>query len=306
MAVGVSIFNTFTFISTSAKISFAQCLWEHLNLYPFWRTLKSSHSIIQAFFVHYLISRSMRITFLGTGSAIPIESRVQSGLLVEDSDRTLLIDCGSGVLHRLGQHADYESVRTVLISHLHPDHVHDIVSLLIARWLAGHPQLKIIGPPGIRGLATGFVELYDYLPREVGFEIREVRPVDGTFDAAGFDIQATQTEHSIYCLAYRINNILTYGADGVGTKRVAAFADGTTAFVHECSFPNRKEPDYHATPSGLGRALAAADADIDRVFLTHPYPAAAGDEQQARMAARVAEHHDVQVEFADDGLSIEL
>ncbi|MEF8781451.1 MAG: MBL fold metallo-hydrolase, partial [Haloferacaceae archaeon] len=38
----------------------------------------------------------MDVTFLGTGSAMPVPERVQTGLLLERGDRTLLVDCGSG------------------------------------------------------------------------------------------------------------------------------------------------------------------------------------------------------------------
>ena len=69
----------------------------------------------------------MRVTFLGTGSAMPVADRVQTGLLVEATpgDRApLLVDCGAGVLHRLSQtDPGYEAVSTVLLTHHHLDHV---------------------------------------------------------------------------------------------------------------------------------------------------------------------------------------
>ena len=45
----------------------------------------------------------MRVTFLGSGSAMPTGERFQTGILVQEDGRTLLVDCGSGVLHRLQQ-----------------------------------------------------------------------------------------------------------------------------------------------------------------------------------------------------------
>ena len=43
----------------------------------------------------------MQVTFLGTGSAMPTGSRMQTGLLLSDGRQSLLVDCGSGILHRL-------------------------------------------------------------------------------------------------------------------------------------------------------------------------------------------------------------
>jgi ribonuclease BN (tRNA processing enzyme) len=80
----------------------------------------------------------MEVTFLGTGSAMPTGDRAQTGLLVTHDDRRLLVDCGSGVLHRLAAtETGYEAVHTVLLTHLHLDHVSDLLPLLKARWLAG-------------------------------------------------------------------------------------------------------------------------------------------------------------------------
>ena len=43
----------------------------------------------------------MRVTFLGTGSAMPTGERFQTGLLLESDEGDLLVDCGSGALHGL-------------------------------------------------------------------------------------------------------------------------------------------------------------------------------------------------------------
>lgn len=62
----------------------------------------------------------MRITFLGTGSAMPTGERFQTGILLERDDRRLLVDCGSGALHGLARtNAGYEGVSSVLLTHHH-------------------------------------------------------------------------------------------------------------------------------------------------------------------------------------------
>ena len=75
----------------------------------------------------------MEITFLGTGVAIPQKGRVQSGVLVEFEEKPLLIDCGSGVLNRiLEAGVRHTEIDTVLLSHLHLDHVADLLCLVKA------------------------------------------------------------------------------------------------------------------------------------------------------------------------------
>ncbi len=73
----------------------------------------------------------MEITFLGTGVAIPQKDRVQSGILVRLEEKPLLIDCGSGVLSRFPEAGvSHTEVDTVLLSHLHLDHVADLHPLI--------------------------------------------------------------------------------------------------------------------------------------------------------------------------------
>jgi ribonuclease BN (tRNA processing enzyme) len=47
----------------------------------------------------------MRLALLDTGSALPSPTRLQTGAIIERGADTLLIDCGSGVTHRLAQAA---------------------------------------------------------------------------------------------------------------------------------------------------------------------------------------------------------
>src|SRR6056297_1341355 len=128
----------------------------------------------------------MRVTFLGTGSAMPTGERFQTGLLVEVGDRRLLVDCGSGVVHGLARtDVGYEGVDAVLLSHHHLDHVSDLPALLKARWLAGETDLTIAGPPGTRDLVEGLLEVHEYMRDRLELRFREVEP--GEFSLAGFD-----------------------------------------------------------------------------------------------------------------------
>src|SRR5699024_3188325 len=103
----------------------------------------------------------MRVTFLGTGAAMPSGRRSQTGLLVEADEDHLLIDCGSGVLNALARtETGYEGVSTVLLTHHHLDHVSDLLPLMKARWLAGEEHLEVVGPQGTKDLLDGLLDVY--------------------------------------------------------------------------------------------------------------------------------------------------
>ncbi|WP_251331006.1 MBL fold metallo-hydrolase [Haloplanus pelagicus] len=245
----------------------------------------------------------MHLTFLGTGSAMPLPDRVQTGLLLERGDRRLLVDCGAGVLHRLARtDAGYEGVSTVLLTHRHLDHVSDLLALAKARWLAGETALEVVGPHGTKALVDDLLAAFDYLDGRIDLRVREVGAHE--FSVAGFEVRAHETRHSVDGLAYRFTGDagdLTIGGDTEAFEGLAAFADGSALFVHDCSFPDDVDVSNHPTPSRLGDALAGHD--YGRVYLTHLYPHTEGRHDD--MLASIAERFDGDVRFARDGLRVE-
>ncbi|GGN89782.1 MULTISPECIES: MBL fold metallo-hydrolase [Haloarcula] len=247
----------------------------------------------------------MRLTFLGTGSAMPTGHRAQSGYLVESDGDALLIDCGSGVLNALARtDRGYEGVDTVLLTHHHLDHVSDLDVLLKARWLAGETDLTIAGPPGTRSLVEDLLSVHEYMQDRLDLTLRDV---DGPVSLAGFDLDHFETRHSMQCFAYRVTPTadgptIAFSGDSEAFIDLVEFADGAAVFVHDCSFPDDVDVSNHPTPAALGDALAGADADIGRVYLTHLYPHTEGRHEE--MLSSLGEAYDGDVRFAEDGLSI--
>ncbi|SIR22396.1 Ribonuclease BN, tRNA processing enzyme [Haladaptatus litoreus] len=243
----------------------------------------------------------MRVTFLGTGSAMPTGERFQTGLVVEDDGNRLLVDCGSGVLHRLQQSGiGYENISTVLLTHHHVDHVSDLLPLLKARWLSGEEHLEVVGPKGTKALLDGLLSVHDYLDGRVELQIREVGAQE--FSVAGFDVEGFEARHSMPCLAYRFGDDFTFSGDSEAFSGLTTFADGCSVLVHDCSFPDEVDVANHPTPTQLGEALSGVD--IERVYLTHLYPHTDGKHEA--MVSSVAKNYDGDVRFAEDLFSVEI
>jgi ribonuclease BN (tRNA processing enzyme) len=69
----------------------------------------------------------VRVTVIGCSPAWPNPGAAQSGYLVEGEGR-LLLDCGPGVLARLREREAWPAVDAIAISHMHLDHVADLVA----------------------------------------------------------------------------------------------------------------------------------------------------------------------------------
>ena len=267
----------------------------------------------------------MRLTFLGTGSPMPVADRAQTGSLLttDNNSRALLVDCGSGVLQRLAAtEVGYEDISSVLLTHHHIDHVTDLLPLLKARWLAGETYLEIVGPAGTKRLIDDLLEIHEYLSDQIELRIREVGPTE--FTVADFDIEARRTEHSLDGLAYRITEptqeqdihtdaqsekpdadesaTVVFSGDTEATNRIARLADGAAVLVHDCSFPDGVDVSGHPTPSQLANVLNGIT--VGRVYLTHLFPHTEGNHETMR--ERIQKKYDGEVRFARDGLTVTI
>ena len=239
---------------------------------------------------------AMELTILGTGGALSPTGRAQSGLLVEDNDQALLIDCGSGILMRLDQASvDIAKLDTILLTHCHLDHMSDLLPLVTARWLSGHTETTIYGPRNTEATIRQVLKHYDYVDSHVTLTIHEIQGGEG-FTANGFAVETLRTEHGTPSRAYKLNGRLVISGDTMPIAEMSAFVDGCDLLVHECSFPDGNDPGHHTTPQDLGPLLS--DSDLKRVVLTHFYPTVIG--READMVASVKSFYSGGVELADD------
>jgi ribonuclease BN (tRNA processing enzyme) len=112
----------------------------------------------------------MRLVTLGTGTVALTPERVCAGHFIETGDVRLLLDCGSGVTHRLAELGlPWRRITHVAITHFHTDHIADFITLAFA-WKYGDlpgriEQLILIGPVGLAELVEKFIGSFGDLLR---------------------------------------------------------------------------------------------------------------------------------------------
>jgi ribonuclease BN (tRNA processing enzyme) len=160
------------------------------------------------------ICMSLKVMLLGTGAGIPYQGRSQAGILIEDG-MPLLLDCGAGTLMRLSQSGvSIESLDTVILTHLHLDHVSDLLSISNARYLQQLPCIHVYGPEGTRTWLMAQRSSFPYLEK-MDIQVHEVNPME-SFSIKGFDIFAESAKHSVNALAYRVeaeSKVMVYSGD---------------------------------------------------------------------------------------------
>lgn len=100
----------------------------------------------------------MRVNFLGTGSGKTSLIRFHSSLLISSKNHNLLVDCGDGISSAiLKQNISFNSIDSILISHLHADHYSGLASLITQMKLS---QRKVPLSVYIHKSLIGYVEEY--------------------------------------------------------------------------------------------------------------------------------------------------
>jgi ribonuclease BN (tRNA processing enzyme) len=252
----------------------------------------------------------MRLTTLGTGTVSLSPARVCSGALVEAGSVRLLMDCGSGVVHRLVQlGCDWAGITHLAFSHFHTDHISDLATLVQA-WRYGQlpprgAALTVVGPTGTTELLGRMADLHGAWLREPGFAVTVIELAPGaTHDLGdGVMIGCTKVPHTAESVAYFVKRgraRIVYTGDMGYDPMFGEWARGADLLLCECSLPEELAIDTHLTPARCG-ALAAA-ALPKHLVLTHFYTPV----ERTDIRGAIAAHYPGPVTLAEDGSTFEI
>lgn len=252
----------------------------------------------------------MRLTTVGTGTAAPSPQRVQSGHLVAAGGVRLLMDCGSGVAHRLASLGlDWTGITHVALTHFDADHVLDLPTLLVA-WRYGtlpprSAPLTVLGPPGTPALVERLTAALGvrYAGYAFPVEVLEIEPGASIDLGDGVSIGATKVPHTPESVAYSVvrgGRRLVYTGDTGFDPLLAEWTRGADLLLCECSLPSDMAIPSHLTPEQCG-ALAAA-ALPKHLVLTHFYPPV----ERLDIRALVAALYPGPVTLSHDGSTFEI
>jgi ribonuclease BN (tRNA processing enzyme) len=249
----------------------------------------------------------MRITVLGKSPAWPDAGGACSGYLVEGGGRRVLLDCGPGVFAKLRNLVDYREIDAVVISHLHADHVLDLVPFASGLRYGprpGRPQL--LGPPGADealaclGAATGMGA--DHIA--TGFDLTVYDPAEA-HGIGGLSVRFRPVPHFIPCQAVEFADAgrrFTFSADCAPNDALCEFARDTELLLIEATLPHPEDGGSrgHLTAAEAGEHGARARAR--RLVLTH-----ISDELDAgRARAEAGRTYGAPVEVAYEGAVYEI
>jgi ribonuclease BN (tRNA processing enzyme) len=221
----------------------------------------------------------VQLTVLGSGTSLPTASRGCPGYELEVGRELVLLDAGSGTLHKLAEaHLEAAKVSRVFLSHFHPDHCADLVPILFARRnpvLEGKcVPLTIHGPRGLHAYVEKLRAAHgDWLWRDDDDAPEIVEIDESGLTLGGALVTAHRVEHTDASVAFRFEahgKVVAYSGDSDPCDGLVDAARDADLAVLECSFPDGRKIGKHLTPREC--AEVAARARAKRLLLSHLYP----------------------------------
>ena len=279
------------------------------------------------------------VVLLGTKGGAPIRkgSRSPSSSLIQMNGKMMVIDAGLGVTRgAVEAGVTLAKLDTIIITHLHCDHVLELGPLIYTAWTSGlKTPLNLYGPPGIADYWTNFIAAMSFDHnirlssdgRGALSDLIHIHEYTSGLVATIDDITITafRVEHPPVtdCFALRFDHSdrsVVFSADTCYFPPLAEFAEGADLLIHEAMLeigvdiiaarvPNAPGLRGHLLRShtmaqDVGRIAAAAG--VKRLALNHLIPSDEPDITEADWQAAIATEWDGPVMVGHDGLRIPI
>ena len=229
---------------------------------------------------------------------------------MEIGDRQLVFDAGPGTMRRLLEAGtDIHRIDYLFLSHFHPDHSAELVPLLFANKYPDaarrRRRLTLVGGPGFEQFFAGLKAVYGHwiVLDDAMVSTIECDPARSpVVSGEGFEVTAAPVVHNPESVAFRVDTpsgaSVVYSGDTDYAERLVALAHRANLLICESALPDEQKIPGHLTPAVAGRM--AAEAAVDRLMLTHFYPAC----DEADIAAQCRRTYGGPVLMAEDLMKV--
>ncbi|MCW3489597.1 MBL fold metallo-hydrolase [Dethiobacter alkaliphilus] len=214
----------------------------------------------------------MQLTVLGCFGPYPRAGQSCSGYLVQEGDSAVLLDCGNGVLSRLRYYIEPWNLDAVVLSHLHSDHVSDMMiiryAMMVKRYQEPGPALKVYAPADPQSE-------YDRLAYK---DFVATYPVteDTCLRLGNMEITFSKGAHPVLSHLITIQSgekKLVYSGDTEYFPEMSQRIKGADLFLCEANYLREDIQKGHVNHLAAYQAAnAALEGEVKRLVLTHHHP----------------------------------
>ncbi|MBR5369968.1 MAG: MBL fold metallo-hydrolase [Bacilli bacterium] len=246
----------------------------------------------------------IKLKILGSVSPYSKDNKNCPGYLIKYNNQNILFDCGNGCTRLLNMSEDLNNLK-IFITHLHPDHIGDLISLLQA--IRVYRRYNLYKDNIDLYIPETFERVYDFRLYEDGWD----RYVIGEKNSLEYDLvkrYAELAEVNLHKLTYKteLNNCvveakkalhdiesyslkittkigtisysgdtaetLSYNADNGKGMILYKFVENSDIFICESTFLKDQKKNGALHLSTTDAAWIAKKANVKKLILTHFWP----------------------------------
>ncbi len=251
-----------------------------------------------------------QIIFLGSAAAVANEQHENTHLAICQGEQTILVDAPGSPVVRLDRAGiALDSIRDLVLTHFHPDHVAGAPILMMDMWLLGRKQ-----PLRVHGLAhtidrfETMLNLYDWTRWPNFFPVEFHRlgdePMQVVLEQADLRILAAPVKHLMPTIGLRVEftaarKSAAYSCDTEPFEAAVKLGSGADVLVHE------------ATGAQIGHSSAAQAGEVAQragaknLYLIH-YDPRLDENGQAQLIDQARQTFSGRVDLARDFMAVDI
>jgi ribonuclease BN (tRNA processing enzyme) len=199
-------------------------------------------------------AKGTKLVLLGTGGGpVPGRTRHMTSHVMLSNGAAYVVDCGLGVTGQFARTGvPFSALRSIFITHHHPDHNIEYGPLLVIGWMQGmRVNLRAFGPPPLKQMTEDFLRAYqttigfwaeDFKLTPLGMiDVSEVSAAGLVMQDDTVKVSSIIVEHPPVkpALSYRFDfkdRSIAFSGDTVPLDAVAKLAKGAEVLVHEAMY----------------------------------------------------------------------
>ncbi len=215
----------------------------------------------------------MRLTVLGNNGPFPSAGGACSGYLLQEEGVNILIDCGNGILSNLQKFIPFEDLDAIILTHLHSDHMSDMMVLRYAIQIKTNRGL--INKPTTVYAPSEPVEEYERLNIKGVFDLKPIsEDLELSFGKLNFRFK--EMKHPVKCFGISVENgnkKFVFSGDTSWTENIVELSQNADLLMLDAGLLARDKTSNdvpHLTAGECG--LVAKKANARKLLLTHFWP----------------------------------
>lgn len=249
----------------------------------------------------------MKLTILGSGTCKPHPKRKSPGCVLSINREDILIDMGCGTFnnfHKAG--FDYKKINYIFITHIHPDHVSDLIAYLQLYYVdtlhnINRKTLNIIGPRGFKKFYKKYLSAFGLLKKIKFVKVHEMGEVSKEFSFGKVNVKYLKHNLNMNTAAYRFetkNKSAVIAGDTGPCKNIVNLSKDVNLLLIEAALPTKF--DGHLTPGQAGEI--GNKANVKKLVLTHFYP----EVEKINIKKEAAKNYKGKIVLAEDLMQIKI